>query len=46
MSVVIDGTTGVNAPGLSIEGTEEEWKAKRQEIRERFPYPVPPDAEI
>lgn len=21
------------------EGTEEEWKAKRQEIRERYPYP-------
>jgi hypothetical protein len=21
------------------EGTEEEWKAKRQEIRDRFPYP-------
>lgn len=28
------------------EGTEEEWKAKRQEIRDRYPYPVPPDAEI
>ena len=28
------------------EGAEEEWKAKRQEIRDRFPYPVPPDAEI
>jgi hypothetical protein len=21
------------------EGTEEEWKTKRQEIRDRFPYP-------
>ena len=21
------------------EGTEEEWKAKRQEIRDRYPYP-------
>lgn len=28
------------------EAPEAEWKAKRQEIRERFPYPVPPDAEI
>lgn len=24
----------------SGEGTEEEWKAKRQEIRDRYPYPV------
>lgn len=22
------------------EGTEEEWKAKRQEIRDRYPYPA------
>lgn len=22
------------------EGTEEEWKAKRQEIRDRYPYPT------
>ena len=28
------------------EATEEEWKAKRQEIRERFPYPVSSDAGI
>ena len=23
------------------EGTKEEWQAKRQEIRERYPYPEP-----
>jgi hypothetical protein len=23
------------------EGTEEDWQAKRQEIRERYPYPEP-----
>jgi len=28
------------------EATEAEWKAKRQEIRERFPYPVSSDAGI
>lgn len=28
------------------ESTEAEWLAKRQEIRDRYPYPVPPDAEI